>query len=117
MSSNENTKQEIKILILKLGNELIKSALRSFKTGRESIPLIIDIVQDARELAKQNKEDKAKYESALKNLIILGGFQAINPIEGLVSKWRDKTYKWTGSFSSLVPIFGIYNKNRYKKIN
>ena len=101
----------LKLLILAIGNILIKSIQSD--QDQTNIAKIIELIIDSREIAnKQGTRDK--YDQALQDLKVLGGFNSINPIEGLVIQWQDRIYKLTGSFAALVPIFSIWNKNRYQ---
>lgn len=102
---------QLKLLILELGNYIIRNL--SIIDENNNIANIIELILDSRDLAnKQGSRDK--YDSALEDLKALGGFNSINPIEGLVIQWRNRIYKFTGTFGALVPIFSIHNKHRYQ---
>lgn len=74
-----------------------------FKSNEEDIYNIVTNVV---------KADRLKYEDILTKLNAMNG---VNPIEGIVFKYRGNIYKCTGTFGLLVPIFGVYNKIRFNE--
>ena len=113
--SNPQTIKKLKFLIWNIGNQVISQIVNETKPDRKSVTDIINIINLSRILAKKDKQDKVRFQQSLADLLALGGFKAINPIEGIVFKWRRNSYKLTGSFGALVPIFSIYNKDRFQK--
>ena len=57
-----------------------------------------------RETTMQRKDDK--YLTPLKTI---GGTDAIVPSEGIVFKYKGKTYKFTGAFAPVNQITGLIN--------
>lgn len=101
---------ELKILILELGNALIKSSYNKADSNM-SVNRIVSIIDAVVSGAKP--QDTAVLEDSFYLLDKLGGLPAINPIEGFVFDWGDNTYKLTGTFGALVPVFRIWNKMRF----
>ncbi len=94
---------DIKERVLYLENEVIKNFINQneFDFNLSHINKIVNI-------AKQLSQNDLT--SILKKIEQFGGF---NPIEGLVFKYKGSIYKCTGTFGLAVPIFQIYNKNRF----
>jgi hypothetical protein len=99
---------EIKLFILDLGNAVIKHNFRipDFAGNVNRVVSIIDYVGNS----LTNDSDLSTFEDSFYLLDRLGGFSAINPIEGIVFQWGGRTFKLTGSFAALVPIFNIWKK-------
>lgn len=94
---------DIKEKVLYLENEVIKNLINQneFDFNLSHINKIVNI---AKQLSKND------LTSILKKIEQFGGF---NPIEGLVFKYKGSIYKCTGTFGLAVPIFQVYNKNRF----
>lgn len=102
-------KNLLKLSILSLGNSLIRQIKYKSLFDKSNIANIIEIILDSKNLGRTEE-----YNNAMKDLEFLGGLESINPIEGLVVTWKGRLLKFTGMFAALVPIFRIYNENRYK---
>ena len=94
---------DIKEKVLYLENEVIKNFIKQNKFNF-NLSHINKIVNTAKQLSQND------LTSILRKIEQFGGF---NPIEGLVFKYKGSIYKCTGTFGLAVPIFQIYNKNRF----
>tara|TARA_R110000868_G_scaffold12456_27_gene59646 strand:+ start:167 stop:934 length:768 start_codon:yes stop_codon:yes gene_type:complete len=111
ISLNPDVLLEIKLFVLEVGNAVIKHNFkRSDTTG--NVNRVISIIDEVGH-SLSNDGDVISYEDACFLLDRLGGYSAINPIEGFVFQWEGKTFKLTGSFSALVPVFNLWNKLRF----
>jgi len=104
-----------KLFIAELGNFVIKQFCKETNQNPLNKTTQVKIITKSRTLCKTEK-DKSDFKSAYENLQRLGGIDSLNPIEGLVVEWRGRQYKLTGSFLLCVPIYRIYNQDRYKKV-
>lgn len=104
-----------KLFIAELGNAVIKQFCKDTKQNSMNKTTQVKIITKSRILCKTDK-DKSDFKSAYENLQRVGGIDSLNPIEGLVVEWRGRQFKLTGSFLLCVPIFRIYNQDRYKKV-
>jgi len=102
---------EIKRFIFDLGNAVIRSNYPK-KDYKNNINRIIGIVEEVSDNLENDIEYKV-FEGSMKMLDDIGGYKSINPIEGLVFSWNNRTLKLTGSFGCLVPIFNLWNKKRF----
>ena len=50
-----------------------------------------------------------KLKAQLEKLEAIGGMDAIVPSEGIVFKYKGKTYKFTGAFAPVNQISGLIN--------
>ena len=62
-------------------------------------------INDVRKGGDLNKLNKLKQQ--LSKLNAIGGFKAVVPSEGLVFKYKGKTYKFTGAFAPINQITGL----------
>lgn len=103
-----------KLFVAEFGNYVIQQFCKENKVNSDNKTTQIKIITKSRHLCKTEK-DKSDFKSAYENLQRVGGIESLNSIEGLVIEWRGRQYKLTGSFLLCVPIFRIYNVDRYKK--
>jgi hypothetical protein len=106
---------EKKLFVAEIGNHVIKQYCKKTKQNPSNKTTQVKIITKARQLCKTEK-DKNDFKLAYENLNRVGGIESLNPIEGLVIEWRGRQYKLTGSFLLCVPIYRIYNQDRYKKV-
>ena len=59
------------------------------------------------QLIHENENDRLKIQ--LDRLNAIGGLEAVVPSEGLVFKYKGKTYKFTGAFAPVNQIVGLLN--------
>lgn len=107
--------KEKKLFVAEFGNYVIKQFCKETKQNPLNKTTQVKIITKSRSLCKTEK-DKSDFKSAYENLQRVGGIDSLNPIEGLVIEWRGRQYKLTGSFLLCVPIYRIYNQDRYKKV-
>jgi len=106
---------EKKLFVAEFGNCVIRQFCKENKVTSSNKTTQVKIITKARQLCKTEK-DKNDFKLAYANLNRVGGIESLNPIEGLVIEWRGRQYKLTGSFLLCVPIYRIYNQDRYKKV-
>jgi len=102
---------ELRIFTFDLGNVVIKENYNKVDLfgNINRIVSIIDSVADC----IASPTDFKSFEEACYTLDRLGGLPAINPVEGFVFEWNGRCLKLTGTFGALVPIFRIWNKQRF----
>lgn len=111
MSLPSHTMSDIRAFVFRLGNEVIKTNC-PFPDSNKNVNGIISIIEYVGDSLSSDSELRT-FDSCLELLNRLGGYEAINPVEGLVFQWGDRMLKLTGSFGLLVPIFSLWNKKRF----
>lgn len=97
----------IEIIFLKLGNDILKNCQGSLSSNKDLIKKNLD--EDIAKIEKNgNEKDKEKLNYELKRFADLD--KQINEIEGIVFKYKNKEYKYTGSFAPINTIKGIAKK-------
>lgn len=117
--------QDIKNAVLYLENMVVQNFCKNFTDIQNNSAKNSNTkYQNFDDLFNQNEEDiysivnnvvkqyPLKYDDIINQLSDMNG---INPIEGIVFKYKGNVYKCTGTFGLLVPIFGVYNKNRFNQ--
>jgi hypothetical protein len=71
------------------------------------------IESEANKIRLGGGEDQIKkVEAELDRLNRIGGLESIYPTEGIVFKYKGKTYKLTGTFAALNQLLGIIKYGR-----
>jgi len=102
---------EVRMFVLELGNDIIKSNC-NLQDSNNNVNGIIQIIEEVGD-SLSSESDLTIFENSMEVLNRLGGYKAINPVEGLVFQWGNRLFKLTGSFGALVPIFNLWNKKRF----
>ena len=105
----ENMKP-FEILFFELGAEILKNISnflaanpdKAVQTIRKDVVKAINVVRKGGDLKKLNI-----LKQQLSKLNAIGGFKSIVPAEGLVFKYKGKTYKFTGAFAPINQIIGL----------
>ena len=105
----ENMKP-FEILFFELGAEILKNISnflaanpdKAVQTIRKDVVKAINVVRKGKDLKKLNT-----LKQQLSKLNAIGGFKSIVPAEGLVFKYKGKTYKFTGAFAPINQIIGL----------
>ena len=105
----ENMKP-FEILFFELGAEILKNISnflaanpdKAVQTIRKDVVKAINVVRKGKDLKKLNI-----LKQQLSKLNAIGGFKSIVPAEGLVFKYKGKTYKFTGAFAPINQIIGL----------
>jgi hypothetical protein len=105
----ENMKP-FEILFFELGAEILKNISnflaanpdKAVQTIRKDVVKAINVVRKGKDLKKLNT-----LKQQLSKLNAIGGFKSIVPSEGLVFKYKGKTYKFTGAFAPINQIIGL----------
>ena len=105
----QNMKQ-FEILFFKLGADILKNidgflAASPKKAVQKIRKDVSKAINDVRKGGDLNKLNKLKQQ--LSKLNAIGGFKAVVPSEGLVFKYKGKTYKFTGAFAPINQITGL----------
>jgi len=111
MSLPPHIASEIRMFILEMSNDIIKTNCDLSDTNN-NVNGIIQIIEEVAD-SISNESELGTFEYCMEVLNRLGGYKAINPVEGLVFIWGDRLLKLTGSFGALVPIFNLWNKKRF----
>jgi len=98
------------ILFFELGAEILKNISnflaanpdKAVQTIRKDVVKAINVVRKGKDLKKLNT-----LKQQLSKLNAIGGFKSIVPSEGLVFKYKGKTYKFTGAFAPINQIIGL----------
>ena len=75
---------------------------KSVQNMRKKVKKAISVVRAGGDLKKLNR-----LKVQLDRLNAIGGFDAIVPTEGIVFKYKGKTYKFTGAFAPVNQITGM----------
>jgi len=106
--------KDLKETILLLENLIIQNFCKNNPQNQDNILNLTQIINAVKGSVK-TEEEKQKFNESMKLLNFIGGIEVINPIEGLVFEYKNKTYKCTGAFGCLQPILNIYNRQRFSK--
>ena len=102
-------------IFLNLGARIISNA-QDFLTANpteEAKRLRSSIDAAAKNLRKGGSEQQiARLEDELSRLEKLGGLEMVYPTEGIVFKYKGKTYKLNGSFAAINQLLGILRYGR-----
>lgn len=104
----------IKETILLFENLIIKNFCKQYPQPNDPIKELVQVVNEVEFLA-ENEKEKMDVKEGLRLLEYVGGIDSINPIEGLVFKIDNQTYKCTGAFGALRPLLNVYAKHNYNK--
>lgn len=113
LKSKIKTGSELKETILLLENVVVQNFCKRFQATSNSSDLISK-VHRTKNLIKSDA-DRKKYEEGMRLINSIGGIEQVNPIEGLVFKYKGREWKCTGFFGCCTPILNIYNKDRFQK--
>ena len=80
---------------------------KSVQSIRAKVKSAISTIRSGGDLKKLNK-----LKIQLDRLNAIGGFDSIIPSEGIVFKYKGKTYKFTGAFAPVNQITGLLMFNR-----
>ena len=83
---------------------LVASPDKAVQKIRKDVVRAINTVKKSKDVKKINTL-KAQIEKLEK----IGGLSSIVPTEGIVFKYKGKTYKFTGAFAPLNQILGLLN--------
>lgn len=104
----------IKETILLFENLIIKNFCKQYPQPNDPIKELVQVVNEVEFLA-ENEKEKLDVKEGLRLLEYVGGIDSINPIEGLVFKIDNQTYKCTGAFGALRPLLNVYSKHTFHK--
>ena len=102
-------------LFLELGSTILKNASNFLAANptEEAKRLRSQIESEANKIRLGGGEDQIKkVEAELDRLNRIGGLESIYPTEGIVFKYKGKTYKLTGTFAALNQLLGIIKYGR-----
>jgi len=102
-------------LFLELGSTILKNASNFLAANptEEAKRLRAQIESEANKIRLGGGiEQIQKVEAELDRLNRIGGIESIYPTEGIVFKYKGKTYKLTGTFAALNQLLGIIKYGR-----
>jgi hypothetical protein len=102
-------------LFLELGSTILKNASNFLAANptEEAKRLRAQIESEADKIKLGGGVDQIKkVEAELDRLNRIGGIESIYPTEGIVFKYKGKTYKLTGTFAALNQLMGIIKYGR-----
>jgi hypothetical protein len=102
-------------LFLELGSTILKNASNFLAANptEEAKRLRAQIESEANKIRLGGGEEQiTKVEAELDRLNRIGGLESIYPTEGIVFKYKGKTYKLTGTFAALNQLLGIIKYGR-----
>ena len=105
----ENMKP-FEVLIFEVGAEILKNigGFLSASPERAVQKIRADVIKSIKDVRKGGDLKKLnKLKQQISKLNSIGGFKAIVPAEGIVFKYRGKTYKFTGAFAPINQITGL----------
>ena len=105
----ENMKP-FEVLIFEVGAEILKNigGFLSASPERAVQKIRTDVIKSIKDVRKGGDLKKLnKLKQQISKLNSIGGFKAIVPAEGIVFKYRGKTYKFTGAFAPINQITGL----------
>jgi len=105
--------QNLKETILLLENLVIQNFCNTNPNLGNSKDLV-DIINSTKGLI-QTEDDRKKYDEGMRLIEFIGGMEQINPIEGLVFKYKGNTWKCSGFFGCSQPILNVHHKYRFPK--
>ena len=102
-------------LFLNVGATIMKNVVgylavnpdKAVQRIKKDLNKIISQIQSSNDLSNINKLNQQ-----LSKIDAIGGFDSIVPTEGLVFKYKGKTYKFTGSFAPVNQILGLLKFSR-----
>ena len=100
------------VLFFEVGAEILKNVqgfmaanpTKAVQNMKKNLSKAISDVRSGGDLKKLNR-----LKVQLDRLNAIGGTKAIVPSEGLVFKYKGKTYKFTGAFAPVNQITGLIN--------
>jgi hypothetical protein len=100
------------ILFLNVGTEILKnmsgflaaSPKSAVQKIRKDVIKAINTVRSSNDVKKINT-----LKAQIEKLEAIGGLKSIVPSEGIVFKYKGKTYKFTGAFAPVNQIVGLLN--------
>jgi len=118
---NDHTKfvksnmKPFEIIFFELGAEILKNVSgflavnpdKSVQTMKKEIDKAVSNIKAGGDIEKIGK-----LKTQLEKLESIGGIDAIVPSEGLVFKYKGKTYKFTGAFAPVNQITGMLKFSR-----
>ena len=104
--------QSIKVLFFDVGAEILKNISGYLAVSPDKAVQRIrkDVINAIRTI--QSGGDVTKIQTLkqqLEKLEAIGGLSSIVPSEGIVFKYKGKTYKFTGAFAPVNQILGLLN--------
>ena len=102
-------------LFLELGSDVLKNASNfvAASPDEEKARLQNQIRTEAEKIKKNGDlKQIAKVEKELKRLEGIGGIESIMPTEGIVFRYKGKTFKLTGTFAAINQLMGIIKYGR-----
>ena len=109
-NTNNNLVQPLEILFLRLGAEVLKNVEKFLTANPDKTldKLRNDIQKQIASISKSsNIEDLEKMRKELKRIDAIGGLDKLVPSEGIVFKFKGKTYKLTGLYAAVNQLQGI----------
>jgi hypothetical protein len=117
LSTDKNDVQKIfkdnikpfEVLFFSVGAEILKniSGYMAASPNKTVQKMRKEVIQALRDLKSGGKVDKLKkLRIQIEKLEAIGGLDAIVPSEGVVFKYKGKTYKFTGAFAPINQILG-----------
>ena len=100
------------ILFLNVGTEILKNMSGFLAASPKSaVQKIRKDVINAIKTVKSSKDVKKinTLKAQIEKLDAIGGLKSIVPSEGIVFKYKGKTYKFTGAFAPVNQIVGLLN--------
>ena len=106
----KNNMKPFEILFFEVGAEILKNMdgwmavnpAKSVQNMRKKVQKAISAIRAGGDIKKLNR-----LKVQLDRLNAIGGFDAIVPTEGIVFKYKGKTYKFTGAFAPVNQITGM----------
>ena len=107
--------EPFEMLFLNLGATIMKNVVgymavnpdKAVQRIKNDLKKIISQIESSNDLSIIDKMN-----TQLKKIDSIGGFDSIVPTEGLVFKYKGKTYKFTGSFAPVNQILGLLRFSR-----
>ena len=102
-------------LFLELGSDVLKNASNFVAASPdEEKSRLQNQIRTEAEKIKKNGDLKQieKVEKELKRLEGIGGIESIMPTEGIVFRYKGKTFKLTGTFAAINQLMGIIKYGR-----
>ena len=91
-------------ILKNIGGYLAASPDKAIQRIRKDVIKAITIVKKSKDVKKINT-----LKAQIEKLEAIGGLSSIVPTEGIVFKYKGKTYKFTGAFAPVNQILGLLN--------
>ena len=91
-------------ILKNIGGYLAASPDKAVQKIRKDVVRAIKTVKSGKDIKKINT-----LKAQIEKLEAIGGLSSIVPSEGIVFKYKGKTYKFTGAFAPVNQIVGLLN--------